>query len=300
MDVKPSLGDNKCWSYEGRYVGKLVKLEHVGRSYDPDPKYTFETGDVVIGLGMKFTEVACRSGGGGGGGSIEMTSLSNATNSSSNATNSSSNATSASSAPVGLDLLTLLGAESPNVTAILEAIKNGANVDTADGKGYTPLIWAASKGLTKVVEALIVKLVDLNAQTTHSGNTALMVACFKGNIGIAELLIRRGANVLIKNDTGNTAYTSLLSKMLTLPDTSKMAEEKLTPEQRPAFYVIKQLKQQFDNLLRMIKDKESEQQRAGRRRHRNKSHKSHKSRSRSRSRRVKKSRKAKKSRRSTR
>lgn len=289
MDDKPSLGDNKCWSYEGRYVGKLVKLEHVGRSYDPDPKYTFETGDVVIGLGMKFTEVACRSGGGGGG-SIEMTSLSNATNSSSSNSSSSNQVTNINKMPT---LIELIKNYAPR-TEILEAIKRGADVNELDGDGYTPLIWAASYGLTEVVEALIVKHVDLNVKTTRSGNTALMVACFKGNIGIAELLIRRGANVLIKNDTGNTAYTSLLSKMLTLPDTSKMAEEKLTPEQRPAFYVIKQLKQQFDNLLRMIKDKESEQQRAGRRRHRNKSHKSHKSR------RVKKSRKAKKSRRSTR
>lgn len=154
MDVKPSLGDNKCWSHEGKYVGKLVRLEHVGRTFDLDPKYTFDTGEVVIGLGAKFTEVPCRSG---GGGSIEMTSLSNASSAS------------ASSAPVGFDLFTLLGANPPNVALILQAIKNGADVHTPDAKGYTPLFWAAWKGLTEVVAALIDKHVDLNAKLQDLG-----------------------------------------------------------------------------------------------------------------------------------
>ena len=222
MDVKPSLGDNKCWSHEGKYVGKLVRLEHVGRTFDLDPKYTFDTGEVVIGLGAKFTEVPCRSG---GGGSIEMTSLSNATNSSSNATNSSSNATSASSAPVGFDLFTLLGAEFPNVELILQAIKNGADVNTPDRKGYTPLFWAASKGLTEVVAALIARHVDLNAKTTGSGNTALMVACLNGFARIAMQLIMAGADLHIKNNSGKTAMSVLLEHLARYASPSQQPED---------------------------------------------------------------------------
>jgi len=251
MDVKPSLGDNKCWSHEGKYVGKLVRLEHVGRTFDLDPKYTFETGDVVIGLGEKFTEVPCRSG---GGGSIEMTSLSNATNSSSNATNSSSNATSASSAPVGFDLFTLLGAEFPNVELILQAIKNGADVNTPDRKGYTPLFWAASKGLTEVVAALIARHVDLNAKTTGSGNTALMVACLNGFARIAMQLIMAGADLHIKNNSSKTAMSVLIEHL------ARYA----SPSQQP-----KDLRQ-VQTLL--------EQRGAGRRRHMRKSRKGRKQR----------------------
>lgn len=270
MDVKPSLGDNKCWSYEGRYVGKLVNLEHVGRPHDPDPKYTFETGEVVIGLGMKFQVVSCRSGGGGGGGgSIEMTSLSNATNSSSSNSSSSNQVTNINKMPT---LIELIKNYAPR-TEILEAIKSGADVNEADGDGYTPLIWAASYGLMEVVEALIVKHVDLNAKTTRSGNTALMVACFKGFAPIARRLIMAGANLHIENKIGKAAKSVLLDHLARYPSPSQQPED---------------LKQVLDLL---------QQRGAGRRRHRNKSHKS---RSRSRSRRVKKSRKATKSRRSTR
>jgi len=239
MDVKPSLGDNKCWSHEGKYVGKLVRLEHVGRTFDLDPKYTFDTGEVVIGLGAKFTEVPCRSG---GGGSIEMTSLSNASSAS------------ASSAPVGFDLFTLLGANPPNVALILQAIKNGADVHTPDAKGYTPLFWAAWKGLTEVVAALIDKHVDLNAKTTGSGNTALMVACLNGSARIAMQLVIAGADLHIKNFSGKTANSVLLEHL------ARYA----SPSQQP-----KDLRQ-VQTLL--------DQRGAGRRRHMRKSRKGRKQR----------------------
>ena len=253
MDVKPSLGDNKCWTHEGKYVGKLVRLEHVGRTFDLDPKYTFDTGEVVIGLGAKFTEVPCRRG---GGGSIEMTSLSNASSAS------------ASSAPVGFDLFTLLGANPPNVALILQAIKNGADVHTPDGNGYTPLFWAASKGLTEVVAALIDKHVDLNAKTTRSGNTALMVACMNGSARIAMQLIMAGADLHIKNNSDKTAMSVLLEHLVRYASPSQQPED-------------------LQQVLKLLV-----QRGAGRRRrnHRNKS----------RSRRIKKSKTSKKSRRSTR
>ena len=50
------VGDGKCWSHDGKYMGKLKSFKLIGRVYDPDPEYTFEKGK-VIGLGLKFTEV---------------------------------------------------------------------------------------------------------------------------------------------------------------------------------------------------------------------------------------------------
>jgi hypothetical protein len=221
MDVKPSLGDNKCWSHEGKYVGKLVRLEHVGRTFDLDPKYTFDTGEVVIGLGAKFTEVPCRSG--GGGGSIEMTSLSNASNSSSS-NSSSSNSNQVTNINKMPSLIELLEKNAPR-TEILEAIKIGADVHTPDGNGYTPLFWAASKGLTEVVAALIDKHVDLNAKTTRSGNTALMVACMNGSARIAIQLIMAGADLHIKNNSDKTAMSVLLEHLARYASPSQQPED---------------------------------------------------------------------------
>jgi hypothetical protein len=248
MDVKPSLGDNKCWSHEGKYVGKLVRLEHVGRTFDLDPKYTFDTGEVVIGLGAKFTEVPCRSG---GGGSIEMTSLSNASNSSSS--NSSSNSNQVTNINKMPSLIELLEKNAPR-TEILEAIKIGADVHTPDAKGYTPLFWAASKGLTEVVAALIARHVDLNAKTTGSGNTALMVACLNGFARIAMQLIMAGADLHIKNNSGKTAKSVLLEHLARYASPSQQPED------------LKQVR----TLL--------EQRGAGRRRHMRKSRKARKQR----------------------
>ncbi len=58
-------GDSKCWKHNGKYLGKYLSFNLIGRSYDPDPEYTFEHG-VVSGLGLKFTEVPCESSSVGG------------------------------------------------------------------------------------------------------------------------------------------------------------------------------------------------------------------------------------------
>jgi len=60
MDKTPGntlvIGDGKCWSHNGKYMGKYLAFKLVGRVYDPDPEYTFEHG-IVSDLGLKFTEV---------------------------------------------------------------------------------------------------------------------------------------------------------------------------------------------------------------------------------------------------
>lgn len=62
MDITPGnnlvVNDGKCWKHKGKYMGKYLSFRLVGRTYDPDPEYTFENG-VVSDLGLKFTEVKC-------------------------------------------------------------------------------------------------------------------------------------------------------------------------------------------------------------------------------------------------
>ena len=60
MDSTPGttlkIGDGKCWSHNGIYMGKYLSVKYVGKRHDPDPEYTFEHGS-AMGLGLNFTEV---------------------------------------------------------------------------------------------------------------------------------------------------------------------------------------------------------------------------------------------------
>lgn len=71
-------------------------------------------------------------------------------------------------------------------------------------KGSTPLIVAAASGRMKVVEYLLRRRVNINAQDPH-GTTALMWAVFKGHRDVAKFLISKGADTKVIRDDGDTA-----------------------------------------------------------------------------------------------
>jgi ankyrin repeat protein len=71
-------------------------------------------------------------------------------------------------------------------------------------KGSTPLIAAAAAGRIKVVEYLLRRRVNINAQDPH-GTTALMWAVFKGHRDVAKYLISKGADTKVIRDDGDTA-----------------------------------------------------------------------------------------------
>ena len=71
-------------------------------------------------------------------------------------------------------------------------------------RGNTPLIAAAAAGRIKVVEYLIRRKVNINAQDPH-GTTALMWAVFKGHRDVAQYLVSKGADTKILRDDGDTA-----------------------------------------------------------------------------------------------
>jgi hypothetical protein len=60
LNEKKEEYKDKCWSYNGKYMGRLLKQSIVGRPYDPDWEIVFEHG-TVIGIGASFTEVPPRS-----------------------------------------------------------------------------------------------------------------------------------------------------------------------------------------------------------------------------------------------
>ena len=81
------------------------------------------------------------------------------------------------------------------VKALLQA---GAEVDAKDEYGYTPLHWAAESGDLATVKALVTAGAEVNATVTaglYKGCTPLHLATQHGKGSVTTLLIDNGANV---------------------------------------------------------------------------------------------------------
>jgi len=83
-------------------------------------------------------------------------------------------------------------------------LAEGANVDTVDNTGNTPLMLAAKVGNPRMVRILLAHQPNINAKNLK-GETALMIAAENGQYYIARQLIVRGANTLDRNSDGLTA-----------------------------------------------------------------------------------------------
>ena len=87
---------------------------------------------------------------------------------------------------------------------VIELIKNGADINLQDDYGNNALMFAAARGHTEIVKALIAAHTNLNLQTSN-GNTALMMAARNGHIEIVKELIDANADVNIQENDGYTA-----------------------------------------------------------------------------------------------
>jgi ankyrin repeat protein len=125
--------------------------------------------------------------------------------------------------------------ENEDIVKLQELIKVGADVNSKDAKGWTPLHMAAQRGLVVVTKLLIdaganvhitdnhritplymavlsgrlellKHLLDAKADinvTLDNGNTPLHLAAFRGNSDMLTFLAEYGANVHAKNNKGN-------------------------------------------------------------------------------------------------
>jgi ankyrin repeat protein len=95
-------------------------------------------------------------------------------------------------------------------------IEAGMNVSRPDSAGNTPLIIAAQLNQVDVAYYLIEKGVNINYQNDYKfqkdyfglkvqGATALMYAAWAGHRDMVELLLRNGADPLLKNIEGKTS-----------------------------------------------------------------------------------------------
>ncbi len=86
-------------------------------------------------------------------------------------------------------------------------LNRGADVNTKDNYGFTPLIFAAKYGHTTTVKLLLTRGADVNVKSKLLGYTALMNAAAFGDIEMVKALLERGADVNARNNEGVTALT---------------------------------------------------------------------------------------------
>ena len=101
-------------------------------------------------------------------------------------------------------------------------LAKGADIDAHEKKGYTALIWAALKGHTKAVQALLDVGADVNAQGTYDRMTALIWAAHEGHTEVVKALLPKGADIDAHEKKG---YTALIF-------TAQEGPSERTPRQR--------------------------------------------------------------------
>ncbi|KAJ5588763.1 hypothetical protein N7537_011441 [Penicillium hordei] len=88
--------------------------------------------------------------------------------------------------------LAALNGHEQEVHAILSVDKS--DVNRPDGTKSYPVMWASSNGHDRIVELLLERGANVNAQGGLYGN-ALQAACSGGHDKIAQMLLERGADV---------------------------------------------------------------------------------------------------------
>lgn len=99
-----------------------------------------------------------------------------------------------------------------NLNEIQDIIKDGADINTQDDEGVTPLMLQAITHNLKLVHFLISKQAKLNLQNLNN-ETALILAIWNNHLDMAHLLIEGGANVNLQDYEGcNALIKSVYTK----------------------------------------------------------------------------------------
>jgi ankyrin repeat protein len=108
----------------------------------------------------------------------------------------------------GLDSLKvalLKAAEEVDEKAVAELLRQGANANAEDARGWTPLILAAQTGNVAMVRTLISAGANVNHRTsTKRGSTALCFGVGGGNLDVVRAFLDSGADVNGKSRDGMT------------------------------------------------------------------------------------------------
>jgi uncharacterized protein len=84
------------------------------------------------------------------------------------------------------------------IEEVKAALSDTNNIEDSED-GFTPLMFAVTRGDAEIVEALIQKGSDVNARN-NIGQSALMIAAKLGNVAVTQQLIDAGADVQAKDN----------------------------------------------------------------------------------------------------
>jgi hypothetical protein len=100
------------------------------------------------------------------------------------------------------DTILMLASYLGDIQAVTKLLEAGAKVNRS---GWSALHYAAAAGELTVIEFLLAHQADINAASPNK-TTPLMMAIRSGKNKAVNLLIERGADLRIKNDSGMSAY----------------------------------------------------------------------------------------------
>lgn len=105
-----------------------------------------------------------------------------------------------------------LAAIDGDLIALVDALEQGASIDSRDRYGQTPIMLAAHNGRAAIVTELIARRADLDV-TGKFGLSALMLAVIAGHVEIARALVAAGADTSLRG-TGKNGFAGLTARDL--------------------------------------------------------------------------------------
>ncbi len=97
-------------------------------------------------------------------------------------------------AQIGADAALLESAKLGQLARTKDLLSKGAHVNTADWRGFTPLMWASATGSVEMVRQLLDNGAAVDRRASD-GTTALMLASGNGFTEVVRTLLLRGADV---------------------------------------------------------------------------------------------------------
>jgi ankyrin repeat protein len=91
-----------------------------------------------------------------------------------------------------------------DLEAVRTLLKQGAEVNAAQGDGMTALHWAAEQGNVDMAKILVFAGAEVDAETRLGAHTPLHVAAESGSGEVVKVLVDAGANVKATTNTGVT------------------------------------------------------------------------------------------------
>ena len=98
----------------------------------------------------------------------------------------------------------VLAARAGNAELVTLLLAHGADVNSRDQSGWTPLMRAAMKGHVEAVRVLLNHGAEVNAQENGEAWTALHWATARGHADVVALLLSHGADYSLRTQDGMT------------------------------------------------------------------------------------------------